>query len=74
MSNIKDNEKQEAIDMFLGNIEEDIEIWMSPADKWIQSQLKFRESQYTTLVSKRIYIGTYYIYTLFSFRFACLSF
>jgi hypothetical protein len=43
--------------MFLGNIEEDIEIFLSPAEKWVQSQLNFRAQQYTTLGTKRLYIG-----------------
>jgi hypothetical protein len=44
--------------MFLGNIEDDIEVELSPHEKWVGAQLKYRESHYTTLSSKKIFIGT----------------
>lgn len=59
--NFKDGEKQEAIDMFLGNIEDDIqkELTLRPDERWVNCQMKFFESLYSLLHTKRIYLGTW---------------
>lgn len=59
-SGIQDDTKQKAVDQFLGNIEEDIHVDdLTPAEKWIQSQLNFRRHLFTTLTRKRMFIGTW---------------
>lgn len=60
INTFKDADKQGAIDQFLGNIEEEIDVEdQSLEEKWVKHQLKLREFKYTKKEPLRIYIGTW---------------
>uniref|UniRef100_A0A6B2KXI8 phosphoinositide 5-phosphatase n=1 Tax=Arcella intermedia TaxID=1963864 RepID=A0A6B2KXI8_9EUKA len=60
INNFKDSERQEEIDIFLGNIETTItEEFLSAEDSWVAKQLEFKRSEYSEIHSHSIFIGSW---------------
>jgi hypothetical protein len=48
-----------AIDVFLGNIEEEIESELPIQELWVKKQLAFRQHFYSQYQTEKIFIGTW---------------
>lgn len=60
INNFKDTEKQEAIDLFLGLIEEELEEnEQSQEEKWIAAQTRHHAQYFTTTDHHKMFIGTW---------------
>eukprot|EP01127_Copromyxa_protea_P004430 TRINITY_DN14291_c0_g1_i1.p1 TRINITY_DN14291_c0_g1~~TRINITY_DN14291_c0_g1_i1.p1 ORF type:complete len:801 (+),score=169.82 TRINITY_DN14291_c0_g1_i1:726-3128(+) len=60
INTFKDDETQAALDLFLGDREDEIpQEHLTPVERWVNSQVRFREPEYSTFHSAKIYIGTW---------------
>jgi len=60
MANFRDQNTQEAIDLFLGNIEDILdESEQSLEERWVQERLTARQQEFTTTEKKRVFVATW---------------